>query len=88
MADFVIAQREFYTQGPVASPAVFDNLGRYSNVTFLGTSITAVEGSVDGSTFVTITSLGTAFTGGIAFKDVCFKVWRVTATGDVRISAN
>ncbi len=89
MADFVIAQREYFTEGPVASPAVFPNMGRYADVTFLGTSITAVEASVDdGATYYNITALGTAVTGGIVFKRVCFKQYRVTATGNVLVDAN
>lgn len=88
MADVVIAQRDFYTQAPVASPAVFNKLARFENVTFLATSITLVEGSHDGSTYLTITSLGTTFTGGIIFKGVCFKYYRVTAGSSVVVMAN
>lgn len=89
MPEYVIAQREFYTTGPVASPAVFDNMGRYENVVFYGTTITTVEASADGgATYVNITTLGTAVTGAIIFKGVAFKKYRVTATGNILVTAN
>ncbi len=93
MADFVIAQREYYTEGPVDSPAVFKNTGRYADLAFLAHptgTIMAVEASLDdGATWYVITALGTAFTGGIVFKRFCFKQYRVTASAlHVHMNAN
>jgi hypothetical protein len=87
MAEVVIAQRDIYTQAPAASPAVYDKLGRFENITFLGT-IATVEGSADGTTYADITALGTALVSAIVFKGVAFKFYRVTGTGMISVMAN
>ncbi len=91
MADFVIAQREFFQDGPyTASPAVVPNTGRYANWTFAATTVTVVEGTIDGSDFTDITSLALAGSpaGTKLFQDICFKAYRVTFTGTLRVNAN
>ncbi len=91
MADFVIAQREFFQDGPyTASPAVVPNTGRYANWTFAATTVTAVEGTVDGVAYVDITALALAASpaGTKVFQDICFKAYRVTYTGTLRVNAN
>lgn len=88
MADEVVAQRDYYIQGPMASLAVFKDLGRFENITFYGT-ITAVEVSGDdGVTWVNVTAAGTAIAGLIFFKGVSFKWYRVTASTTILVTAN
>lgn len=81
--------REYFVQAGVSvSPYVLQNMGRYENLTFVGGAVSLVEASIDGTTWFTITSLGTTFTGGIAFKGVCFKQYRITFTGTLVVNAN
>jgi len=93
MADVVIAQKDFYTQAPVSSPAVFDKLARYEHITFLATAaITKVEISDDNNTYVDITAntglLNVTTAGVVVAINVCAKFWRVTTTGTVRVMAH
>ena len=87
MADVVIAQRDYFIEGPKPSPAVYKDLGRFENVTFYGT-ITGVEVSGDdGATWSDITASGTAVAGVIFLRGVSFKWYRVTG-GEISASAN
>lgn len=84
MADFVIAQKDFYTQAPVDSPAVFDKLARFEHITFLsGAAITKVEISADGTTYFDITAntglLNVTTTGVVVAINVSAKFWRITS---------
>jgi len=83
--------RDYFSQGGVdvaSSPYVLKNMGRFENLTFVATSITLVEATIDGTTYFTITSLGTTFAGGIIFKGMVFKQYRITFTGTLFVNAN
>lgn len=92
MSDYVISQREFYTDGGQASPAVFKNLGRYQDLTFYGTTITKVEVSADGIAYYDVTAdsgvVDLSVTGLAVVKDVCFLLYRITGTGTIKVTAN
>jgi hypothetical protein len=94
MADVVIAQKDFYTQAPVDSPAVFDKLARFEHITFLSAAaISKVEISDDGATYVDITAntglLNVTTAGVVIAINVCAKFWRVTSSGQqIRVMAH
>ena len=88
MADVVIAQKDFYTQAPVASPAVFDKLARFEHITFLG-DIDTVEISDDGETYADITgSVNSTSDGVVVAVGISAKFWRVTGIGDISVMAH
>jgi hypothetical protein len=83
--------RDFFSQGGVAtSPYVLKNMGRFNVVSFVATSVTKVEASVDGTTFIDISALKNANSpsGSMLFSDVCFQQYKVTFTGSLVVNAN
>jgi hypothetical protein len=82
--------REFFSQGGVdgaASPYVLKNMGRYTNLSFKATTVSLVEGSVDGGASYSALT-GTSISGGVIFSNVCFMQYRVTFTGSLFVNAN
>jgi hypothetical protein len=95
MSEYVIAQRDFFTQAPVDSPAVFKNMGRFSSVMFqAGAAITKVEVSTDGTNYIDITAdtaLVDLTVAGLAVMKypVSFKEYRITSSGQkITVNAN
>lgn len=86
-----IFARDYFSQGGIdasSSPYVLRNMGTFENLTFVATSVTLVEATIDGTNYFTITSLGTTFSGGITFKGMCFRQYRITFTGSLVVNAN
>lgn len=96
-----ITSREFFTQAGIpagggGSPAIIPNMGRFENVAFAsdGGVVAQVDVSLDHGNDATPTwilnvgALGTAFPGGIVFKGMAFKAYRVVFTGTLYVNAN
>ena len=88
-----ILSRDFFSQGGVdvsASPYVLKNMGRFNNLSFVATTVSKVEASVDGTTFINISALKNASspTGSMLFSGVCFQQYKITYTGNLVVNAN
>ena len=85
--------RDFFSQGGVAdtsSPYVLKNMGRFNTISFVATTVSKVEASVDGTTFIDISALKNASspTGSMLFSNVCFQQYKITYTGSLVVNAN
>ena len=87
--------RDFFSQGGVAaagggSPYTLKNMGRFNTLSFVATTVTKVEASVDGTNFIDISALKNASspTGSMLFSGVCFQQYKVTFTGSLVVNAN